>query len=713
MRLPVLIVLATLLCGSSVSAAEPTFTRDLAPLVYQHCAPCHQPGGSAPFSLLSYEDLRPRAREVVNAVVRRQMPPWRADGPRGLFTGDRRLADVDLDVFRRWLEAGAPRGNPDDLPAPPQGHSEWELGPPDLVVHLDRPYDLAPDGRDQLRNFVVSLPLAETRHVRAWEFRTSRPSVVHHATLMVDRGGGARRFDAETSESGYEGLIPFTAQSPDGYFLGWTPGQRAQVSDADMAWRVDPGNDLIVMLHMKPGDRPERVDASVALYFSDRPPSRTPVMIRLNRQDLDIPAGAAAYTATDSYVLPVDVDLYAIQPHAHYLATTIQVQAESAGRERQALLSIGAWDFHWQDVYRYAQPLHLPAQTRLSMAFTFDNSAANRSNPNRPPARVIWGQRSRDEMADVWLQVVPRRESDRERLVRDLRRAVVPSNIDGYRKMLEVEPANPALHDDLALLAIESGNVSLAVQQFGAVVGLRPSSPAAHYNLGNALLAAGRHTDSLPEFREAVRLDGSHGLAHQGLGLALAALGRLDDAAAALADAARLLPDSVDVAYNIGVVQQRRGRDTDALEAYERALSLDPRQSDARYGAALIRESRGQYAEALRLLREVVDQRPGWTPAQLELAWLRATAPDAALRNAAEAVALARDGAGRSDRRDVRALDVLAAAYAAAGRFDDAVLGARAALEALGPAGDPLRVDALRARLRLYESKQPYLLPQQ
>lgn len=712
MRAVPLIVSCALVAAAAVpvhAASDPTFSRDLAPIIYSHCVTCHRPGGSAPFSLLAWDDVRPRARQVVDAVVQRQMPPWKADGALGQFVGDRRLPDADVDTFRRWLAAGAPRGNPGDLPAAPPAAGDWELGPPDLVARIERPYDLAAGGEDRLRNFVVRLPITGPRYVRAWEFRTTAASVVHHATLMVDRGDGARRLDAETPESGYEGLIPFSAQSPDGYFLGWTPGQRAQVFDADMAWGIQPGNDLIVMLHMKPGAQVERVDASVALYFTDRPPAREPVMIRLNRQDLDIQAGDPAYAATDTYALPVDVDLYAVQPHAHNLATRVRVEAEAPAAERRTLLSINAWDFHWQDVYRYTTPIRLPAHTRLSMSFAFDNSARNRANPVSPPVRVIWGQRSRDEMADVWLQVVPRRPDDRERLVSDLRRQLVPRHIDGYRKMLEVDPLNTALHDDLALLAMEAGNTTLAAEHFREVLRLKPNAASAHYNYGNVLLITGRTSDALAQFTQTLGLEPTHGLAHQGLGLALLRLGRMDDAAAALEQAARLLPESVDVAYNRGVVNQQRGHQDEALAAYERVMRLAPAHAKARYGAALIHEGRADYRAAIVLFLESDRLKPS-LDTMTELAWLLATAPSADLRNASLAVAYGEKAVALAPRNP-RVLDALAAALASNGRFDAAVLRAREAIDNIGPTSDPAFTSAVQARLRLYQSRQSFVLP--
>ncbi|MEQ1910728.1 MAG: hypothetical protein ABMA15_18050, partial [Vicinamibacterales bacterium] len=446
--LMLMVVSASLLgrpVGAQPAAATPTFNRDVAPLLLEHCANCHRPSGPAPFSLLTYDDVRPRARQLVAAVTSRVMPPWKPDSPPGVFEGDPRLSEPQMLVFRRWLEAGAPRGDVGDRSPAPPASSDWELGQPDLVVHLAQPYNLAPNGPDQLRNFVVPVSVSSTRYVRAWEFRTSTPRVVHHATIVVDRGGAARALDADDPESGYEGLIPFSAQSPDGYFLGWTPGQRAYRSPAGFAWRIDPGNDLIVMLHLPRSETRELVDASLALYFSDQPPSRVPVMIRLNRQDLDIPGGAAAYDATDSYTLPVDVRLYVIQPHAHYLARTVTGSARTPDGRTVSLLRIPQWDFHWQDAYRYREPVLLSAGTHLTMTFSFDNSSANRANPESPPRRVIWGQRSTDEMADLWLQVVPVHDTDRDRLIADVRRKIIPQHIAGYRKMLEVDPGNAAL----------------------------------------------------------------------------------------------------------------------------------------------------------------------------------------------------------------------------------------------------------------------------
>lgn len=707
----VALVSAMLATGGAASAQPdpaPTFNRDLAPVIFKHCSSCHRPGAVGPFPLLTFEDVRARARQVVQAVVSRAMPPWKATTGVGEFEGSRRLTDAQVALFERWLDHGALRGDPRDLPPAPAWSDEWALGPPDLVVRMDAPYRLAPGGGDHLRNFALPVPLSSTRYVRAWEFRTTGRQAVHHATLMVDPAAAARRIDAADPEPGYEGLIPLSAQSPEGYFLGWTPGQKPYEAAPDLAWRLDPGSDLIVMLHLQPTGSWESIEASVALYFTDHAPSKVPVMVRLNRQDLDIPPGDANVVAVDEYTLPVDVDLYGLQPHAHYLARDVRGDARLPDGTTRSLIHVQPWDFHWQDVYRYRAPVRLPAGTRLRMAFTYDNSTANRANPAQPPRRVIFGQRSTDEMADLWLQVVPVAAADRARLVSDLRRKLLPQNIDGYRKMIEADPDNPALHDDLALLGIEAGNVDLAVSAFRTALRLRPGSAASSYNLANALLLQKRPSEAIQHFREALRVDPAHGLAHQGLGLALAATGALAEGATEVERAVALLPDSTDARYNLGVLRQAQGRPDDALAQYREVMRVAPTHADAAYAAGVIHEARGDDRATAQAFRQALSARAAWTPALRELAWTLAVTADGALRDPREALELAQQ-ASRAGSRDARTADVLAAALAANGSFDEAVAAMLDALRLMPDGADAARRSDMQSRLAMYRQRQPYV----
>ena len=241
-------------------------------------------------------------------------------------------------------------------------------------------------------------------------------------------------------------------------------------------------------------------------------------MLRLGRQNIDIPAGDARYTITDSYVLPVDVEVEAVQPHAHYRLRDARGEATLPDGSTRPLIAIRDWDFRWQHVYRFVTPLRLPKGTTLSMRYVYDNSAANPRNPEQPPRRARWGQRSSDEMGDLWIQVLTRGDADLARLNRDFRPKVAAEDVRGYEVEIEKHPADTGLHDDAALLYLELGRADEAIAHFKTSLALKPQSAAAHYNLGTALTVARRLGEAADRYREALRIDPAYANAHNNLG---------------------------------------------------------------------------------------------------------------------------------------------------------------------------------------------------
>jgi Tfp pilus assembly protein PilF len=536
-----------------------TFSRDLAPVLFEHCAPCHRPGGSAGFSLLTFADARPRARQLAAMTSSRAMPPWQPEPGYGSFAGQRRLSDEQIALFEQWIDSGMPEGDRSDLPHVPEWPADWQLGPPDLVLTMPA-YALRPAGPDMFRNFVIRVPTDALRYVRAWELRPGNPRVVHHATLQIDTGGASRRFDDQDAEPGYEGLIAPSARAPDGFFLDWAPGHRPQVAPDGIAWPLPASSDLVMMLHLRPDGREETVQASVALYFSDTPPARTPVMLRLTRQDLDIPAGDRQYAISDSYTLPVDLDVFTVQPHAHYLAREMRGFARLPDQTIKWLVYIKRWDFDWQDVYQYSAPIALPAGATLVMEYTYDNSTGNRRNPHVPPKRTTYGQQTSDEMAEMWFQVVPRSARDRAALSASLIAKVLREEIKGRRAMLAKDPGNVALRDDLAVMLADIGDAGAAAQEFAATLRLRPESAAARYNVGAALLRLGRLDEARGYFEHALRADPNHVLAHFNLALVLQAVGDLPGAVEHFRSALDLAPDDAEIQRVAGAALARAGR---------------------------------------------------------------------------------------------------------------------------------------------------------
>ena len=674
------LVLGLLASSPVVAQQGPTFSRDIAPILFAHCATCHRPGEVGGFSLLSFADVRPRAAAIARVTRLRAMPPWKPDAvPGAALLGARSLDEHAVDLIERWVAGGALEGAPADLPAAPTFPDGWQLGQPDLVVSMNEPYVVAAGGRDVLRNFVIPLNLPVGRYVRGLEFRPGNARVVHHANIRVDRARAARAADGADVEPGFDGRLNAGTEFPDGQFLGWTPGQLPPLLAGDSAWWLDAGSDLVVQLHLRPTDGQERVQVRIGLFFTDEAPKRTPVMVRLGKQDIDLPAGASEYRVEDTYRLPVDAELLAIQPHAHFRARDVNASAQLPDGSLRQLLHIGSWDFDWQDQYRYVDPIRLPAGSVLRMTFRFDNSASNPRNPDFPPRRVRWGQNSNDEMGDVWFQLVAPDARTRARLLADSGRKVLGEDAVGFETLLEAEPGNPRLHEAAAAIFLTLGQTDRGVDHLERALGLDPQSAEAHYNLATALAWQGRTGDAIAHLREALAADPTHVGARVNLGALLRSNGDAVAATTELKRALELAPANAAAHTNLAGILMQGGRVTEAVEEYRAALSANPRLPEA----------------------------------LTELAWTLATSPSSALRNPLEAMRYAERARELTNGTDVRALDALAAAYASSERYAEAARTVDAALQLI-PARAPGSEEArrlLQQRRTTYRGRQPYRDP--
>ena len=678
LRSPWFLLIVWLWPSHAGAQASLTFNKDIAPIVWHRCSSCHRPGEIGPFSLLTYDDVRGHAAQIAAVTARRIMPPWKPVAGTGDFQDERRLTDRELDVMQRWIAEGAAEGSAADRSQAPLWNDGWQLGAPDLVVRMPQPYAVPADGADVFRTFVIPIPLSTPRFVRAIEFRPDNARVVHHANLGVDRTRSSRQLDERDPEIGYHGSMERDARYPEGQLLGWTPGQAPHPVPDGTQWRLEPGSDLVVQLHLQPTGRIERVGVTVGFFFTDEAPARTPVGLRLGSETIDIAPGALEYLVADTYRLPVDVDLLAIQPHAHNLARRMEASAQLPDGSQRPLIAIDDWDFRWQDVYRYAAPIALPKGTTLSMRYTYDNSAGNVRNPHHPPTRVVWGQNTSDEMGDLWLQVIPRVASDESILTADFRRKAHAEDLAAYTKLLRGDPSNPLRHDAVAALYLDAGQLDEAIAEFRESLRLNRDSAPTHYNLGFALSARGRRDEAIAAFQEALRLDPDYAQAHNNLGALLQVAGQPDAALDHYARAAALRPDNVEAHTNLAQLLSNRGR---------------------------VAEAAAQFAAALALSGDNVQALTG-------LAWIRSTAPDSALRDAAEAVRLAERADAASRHQDVSALDALGAAYAAAGRYDDAIRVARSGLDLAVTSGKTAVAEQFRLRIDLYQKRQPIRIPQ-
>jgi hypothetical protein len=407
--------------GEVRDASQPrhlTFNQDIAPIVFEHCTSCHRPGQQSPLPLLDYQDVRDRAGQVLVSLRRRTMPPWLPEPGFNEFLEAKLLLPEQIAMFRQWVEDGAPEGAPDPPPLPTVS-DQWHLGEPDMVVRAPQPYTLQADGADVVRNLVIPVPVTSTRYVRAMEFRPDNSRILRHAVIGVDHTPRARALDARDREPGYPGMLFEHIESPRDRLRVWVPESAPWVEPEGMAWRLEPGSDLVIQLQLRPTRAPEMIQPSIALFFSSTPPVRDPVLIKLESTTIDIPAGSRDHTVVDTYVLPVNLRVLSAYPHAHSLAKEMRATATLPDGTMKWLLLIKEWDSHWAEQYRYASPVELPRGTTLKMEFVYDNSDANMRNPHYPPRRVRWGVQPTDEMGILWLQVLPHNEADAGILLRD------------------------------------------------------------------------------------------------------------------------------------------------------------------------------------------------------------------------------------------------------------------------------------------------------
>ena len=498
------------------SQAQPVFQQDIAPLINTNCVACHRSGGSGPFPLTSFEDIRKHARQIVEVTRTRYMPPWLPAAGFGDFAGELRLTDAQIQVISRWVKQGSPAGDGADQVQTREVHSHWTLGQPDLVVQPSQGFQVPAGGGDIYWNFVLAPHLKSSRYVRALEIRPLHPKLIHHANVIVDRLGTITEPFA-----GMDVTVPRNPLDLDGHFLFFKPGSTTFAEPDGFGWRLDPGTTLILNTHIQPSGETEWEQPSIALYFTDKAPTHSPYLLQLENDDaLKIPAGARDFLVSDDFKLPIDTEVLAIYPHAHYLGKLLEVYAKLPDGSRKWLIRIPDWDPNWQSVYRYREPVTLPAGTVICMRFHYDNSADNARNPNQPPKQVDAGNQSTDEMAHLWLQVMPKNPADSRRLYAEA----------WATQELQKNPRNYAADLTLGSLALARFDALKAVKPLQDAVLLKPGDAIAHNLYGTALEATGRNAEAGEQFEKALVLKPDFSNARFNLAHSLAQAGKKTDA---------------------------------------------------------------------------------------------------------------------------------------------------------------------------------------
>jgi hypothetical protein len=432
--------------------AKPTFTEDIAPIIYNNCTECHRAGQAAPFTLKSYNDVKKRARLITKVTEDHYMPPWHPVEGHGKFVDERRLTTDELATLKNWHKTGMAEGPADKLPEPPKFASDWLLGEPDLIVKMPKAYTMRADGSDIYRSFVIPLDMKEDKWVAGFEVRPSARAVLHHVIIRIDQSGEARKADGAKGTPGFSGMRGIGRSSRGsrrggsndvfsgslGGLGGWAVGGTPRILPLGLARKLPAGADLVLNSHFHPSGKEEEEQTTIGLYFTDKKPDRTLIGFQVppvfgSISGLDIPAGESNYELKSKFTTPVDIDLIGVGAHMHYIGHTAKAHATLPDSTIKPLFYIDDWDFNWQGRYIYDEPIRLPAGTTVEGTVSFDNSAANPHNQFNPPRRVRWGLESSDEMGSVIFSAVPASEADLD----EFNAAVRDHAVDEARLMAE------------------------------------------------------------------------------------------------------------------------------------------------------------------------------------------------------------------------------------------------------------------------------------
>jgi tetratricopeptide (TPR) repeat protein len=557
------------------------FSRDIAPIVFRSCTPCHHAGEAGPFPLVTYGDVKSHARQIADITHKRLMPPWLPSNDSLRFEEDSHLTDQQIALFQQWVADGLLEGSLVDLPVAPKFDSGWQLGKPDLILKATAPFSIPASGSDVYWNFIFREPVNSSRFIKAIEIHPGEKRLVHHANLLVDRSESARR-EEKSPGSGFAGMelqIESESFDPDGHFLFWKPGSAPIVEPPGMALRLDPGDDLVLNAHLQPSGKEELIQPTIGIYFTNEAATKFPILLQLeNDRALDIPPGENNFLVSDQFALPEDVQLLGIYPHAHYLCRDMLAIARFPDGSEKVLIHIPRWDLNWQAVFRLAEPELLPRGTTIMMHYRYDNSAGNIANPNNPPQRVRGGNRAVDEMAHLWLQVLPVASAAESR---DPRMVLQESLA---RHHIENNPADFEAHYNLAAMLQLRGAAREALQQYQVALALRPGDATVENAVGGVLLALNRIPEAVQHLTAATAARPEYFDAHYNLAIALANAGDFPGAAREFVAAVRLRPLDAAAEANLGAALAELGETKDAIAHLNRALELDP-------GNALAREN--------------------------------------------------------------------------------------------------------------------------
>ena len=360
--------------------------------------------------MLTYQETRPWAKAIKAAVLTRKMPPWFADPHVGKFSNDTSLRQSEIDTIVGWVDAGAPEGNPKDMPAPRRFADGWAIPAPDAVIELPTPFEIPAKGTIEYQHILIPAPFQTDRWVQFAEARPTDRARVHHIIAFIREPGSKWLKDAKPG-------IPFvpikeeedknvdTSELPSDFLVGYAPGQPPEQFTPGQAKLIRAGSDIILQVHYTTDGKPSRDRSRIGLVFAKHPPAKRVFTLSATNGKFKIPAGAPNHRVDAEFELGSDVTLYGLHPHMHGRGKDFEYRVKLPSGEKRTLLRVPNYRATWQLWYDLAEPIHLPKGTIIECTAHFDNSVNNPLNPD-PTKDVMWGDQSWEEMMVGFFNVV-------------------------------------------------------------------------------------------------------------------------------------------------------------------------------------------------------------------------------------------------------------------------------------------------------------------
>jgi hypothetical protein len=399
------------------SPEVPTFSRDVAPVLYSHCVSCHRPGEAAPMSLLTYADARPWAGAIGRQVADGIMPPWHADAPPGTFENERRLTAAEKDVIARWIAGGSPQGDPADLPSRPSFTDGWRIGQPDSVFEMQEAYAVPAAGTIAYEYFYIPTNFTDSKWLQAIEVRPGNRALVHHVLVYYaappDNARGAQvlrpnRDDNRFPPTERNGNRPQQRLPGQKQLIAtYAPGTDPQVFRAGTALKLAPGGTIELQLHYTANGTAGTDRTRVGMVFAKQPPAHEIRAAQFVNAIFTIPAGAEDHEVSTDVEFLQDATLWGLFPHTHVRGKRWSYSLTLPDGTKRTLLSVPKYDFNWQTYYMFSEPIQVPRGARIVSTAWYDNSVRNRSNPD-PTMPVRWGDQTWEEMQYTGVLYSPR-----------------------------------------------------------------------------------------------------------------------------------------------------------------------------------------------------------------------------------------------------------------------------------------------------------------